>query len=173
MKRPSSFQRHWNRDCRVSHPELTLENEEEVQASAARAPPTLLPWRAENNCKAVWIAAEVALPKLCLWSRLEVISFLVGFSLELGSGTFSSYPQWLLYHTLCPFSLWQYFFPVFSHQWSAFAPNLSFIVLGFSLAYISLNINGPKMTLRKKCTVNYLASWLLSYLPTSLLLPPN
>lgn len=39
-------------------------------------------------CGTVWVTAEVPLPKFCLWSRL-----LIGFRLELGTRTFSSYPM--------------------------------------------------------------------------------
>lgn len=50
---------------------------------------------------------------------------------------------------------------IFSHLFIpliCLRPSKSFIVLGFSLAYKALNINGPKMILTKKHTVNYLVS---------------
>lgn len=78
-------------------------------------------------------------PKLCLWSR-----FLTGFSLEMGTSTFSCSPTGC--HTI-PFapSLYDNLFPLFSHHQSVHTPDLSFTVLALSLAYVSLNIKRPKM----------------------------
>lgn len=96
---------------------------------------------------------RVPLPELCLWSR-----FLTGFSLELGTRTFSSYRSDCQTISFVP-SLYGNLFPIFSHHKSVHIPDLPFLVLGFSLAYVSLNINGPKMISRKKCIVNYWAFW--------------
>lgn len=125
-------------------------------------------------CGTVWVRAQVPLPKRCLWSR-----FLTDFSLELGSRTFSSYPRGCQTMFFAP-SFYGKLFPIFSHHLSVHVPHLSFTALGFSLAYVSLNINGPEMIPTNKLWElsilrNLSASsncWVI-YLPVSLLLLPS
>lgn len=69
--------------------------------SAGRDSPILLPSHAESNVKQSVNHNRGPSPKTLPLEQLEIIWFLI----VLGTTTSSSYPQWLLDHILCPFSL--------------------------------------------------------------------
>lgn len=81
--------------------------------------------------------------------HLEMIKFLTGFRLKLGIWTFQIVsPSGCQVVSFVPYPYGN----IFSHLFTpliCLRPSKSGIVLGFSLAYIVLNINGPKMTLAR------------------------
>lgn len=101
-----------------------------------------------------------------------MIWFHTSLSLELRTWTFIS-TLVLLRPFPLSLSLWDDFFPIFSHHRLAYALHLSFIVLGFNLAYIALNSNGSEMIPTKKCIVNYLAPWAIHQLLQIAVLPSH
>lgn len=96
----------WNWDCRAGpHPASCWRTRKRPDFCG----PTALAWYS-NFCAAEWWSQRIPLPKLWLWSR-----FLIGFSLELGTRTFSSYPGGCQTISFAP-SLYGNLFPIFSHH---------------------------------------------------------